>query len=676
MTIGIVTGSAATISNATSFYNFKEDYIKNYCTYDFLVNQMRLPYRGFVETLNDDTAFQVELKAWETATLKPDSLNTYIMQTQQCKYYEGILLDLLVRDTQSVNYVDDIDSLVDSFQISSYKKFVKLNIEQIKAEDEDLGATLVSFIEKEHLTGWSNVLKYAGTISECVGYVKDATDLYYKLCKVELISEMSQSYAEVLKDMSGRCASNIYLKAALNNVSLIFSEDLTTEQIKYIFASEAGINAVYKEVLSQLKKLAIQELGIYGIALDLAQSAGTAVADEWFGTSDMVSDYYQMRSLYEVEDLVRASVLNTSGETFCAAFKMYENASLLGCDYSKKFVEPLYTSVFGKIFAWATNQNYDKYAAEIDKLKNDIEFAFNMIEIGATSWYVIDSDNFESMQESKPSYRYSLYTKEEHAEATEEVRYDALSTYGNNLSYDLTLQKDLTIYSDFTVTAGTLDLNGYTLAINGNLNQTFGTIAVNGGKLVVNGNYTLSNGYIHMENESDCVEIDCVEINGDFSVGSYLNDSVLTAGTITIKGNFTQQKYNYPNNFNCSGTHKVILNGNEKQTVHFDSTSSHFNILELTKDKETGYIFDPDNCWNELIEHQEQLIGDTNLDRTISISDVTAIQRHLAELETFTDEQLALADTNGDGEINIADATHLQKYLAEFDGIVLGKQTA
>ena len=124
--VGIVTGSAATISSATNFYDYKEDYIKNYCTYDFLVNQMRLPYRGFVETLNDDTAFQVELKAWETATLKPDSLNTYIMQTQQCKYYEGILLDLLVRDTQSVNYVDDIDSFLDSFQISSYKKFVKL----------------------------------------------------------------------------------------------------------------------------------------------------------------------------------------------------------------------------------------------------------------------------------------------------------------------------------------------------------------------------------------------------------------------------------------------------------------------------------------------------------------------------------------------------------------------
>lgn len=66
-------------------------------------------------------------------------------------------------------------------------------------------------------------------------------------------------------------------------------------------------------------------------------------------------------------------------------------------------------------------------------------------------------------------------------------------------------------------------------------------------------------------------------------------------------------------------------------------------------------------------------IGDTNLDGIVSIRDVTAIQRHIAELEPFTEDQLALADTNGDGEINISDATHLQMYLAEYD-VVLGKQ--
>ena len=68
-------------------------------------------------------------------------------------------------------------------------------------------------------------------------------------------------------------------------------------------------------------------------------------------------------------------------------------------------------------------------------------------------------------------------------------------------------------------------------------------------------------------------------------------------------------------------------------------------------------------------------IGDVNGDGNITIGDVTEIQRHLAELIHFSDEQLDLADTNGDGKVDIGDATHLQKYLAEFDGIILGKQS-
>ena len=76
-------------------------------------------------------------------------------------------------------------------------------------------------------------------------------------------------------------------------------------------------------------------------------------------------------------------------------------------------------------------------------------------------------------------------------------------------------------------------------------------------------------------------------------------DNILTTGTMEIGGDFSQfegSKYN----FYCYGTHKVILNGTEKQNVHFDSTSSKFNILKLTKDKEKDYTFDPDNCWSEL----------------------------------------------------------------------------
>ena len=61
---------------------------------------------------------------------------------------------------------------------------------------------------------------------------------------------------------------------------------------------------------------------------------------------------------------------------------------------------------------------------------------------------------------------------------------------------------------------------------------------------------------------------------------------------------------------------------------------------------------------NYILINRENQIGDTNLDGNININDVTAIQRHLADIELLTDEQIALADTNGDGNVDITDATH------------------
>ena len=67
------------------------------------------------------------------------------------------------------------------------------------------------------------------------------------------------------------------------------------------------------------------------------------------------------------------------------------------------------------------------------------------------------------------------------------------------------------------------------------------------------------------------------------------------------------------------------------------------------------------------------MIGDTNLDGKVDIIDATLIQSHLAEIITFSEEQMALADTDGNGVVDITDATYLQMYLAEY-GVVLGKQ--
>ncbi len=732
ISVGIVTSSASTISSSDDYYTYKESYIKNYCTYDCLVNEMRLPYRAFVETLDKDTAFQVELDAWKLATISPDSLATEITQTQQCKYYEAILIDLLVRNTQEESFIENVQSFKDSIHVSAWKKYVDYNsniLIDTPITSENADAILK---EIKSMGNFGKALEYADTISDYIDYAVDISDLFDKLSKLEMIAQMSESYAEVLNIMSSKCGNNVYLNTAIDNVALVFSKDLTVEQIKSIFIAKSAPYVVFEEFMKEVKKQVISYLGMAGLAIDLAQSVGTVVANSWFGTEDMINDYYEMSSLYEIEDLLRTAVLNTNGSTFCAAFKMYENICLMGCDYSKKYVEPLYTSLFGKLFAWATNQNYENYSAQLDDLKEQLSFMFEMIDVGADSWYVIDTGNTENMNAVNESFTIIQYTKEDYNNQNEDIKLDTYSTYGSNRGYDITLTKDMVINNNFVATGGTIDLNGHTLTINGNLLQPSGQMYIDGGTLEVNGDYRIqsyeknsvtdemeyvsSSGYsmkvggdfkqingtngtygdssnnytcsedhtvifngtqpqhIYFESldsnfnklvvtnnnlvwsgkmnittlcsdmtvDSNNLSIYKIDLNGkkavinnDVSMDTYSTypaEIDLNKGYFIINGNLLQpsgQMYidggtlevngdyrihfkqitgvdagNYyaktSNNFACKDTHTVILNGNNIQTVHFDNTNSYFNNLKLIKDKEKGYIFDQDNCWNKL----------------------------------------------------------------------------
>lgn len=57
------------------------------------------------------------------------------------------------------------------------------------------------------------------------------------------------------------------------------------------------------------------------------------------------------------------------------------------------------------------------------------------------------------------------------------------------------------------------------------------------------------------------------------------------------------------------------------------------------------------------------LIGDTNLDGTITISDATEIQYQISEYKALTGDNAVAADTDKNGTINIKDATAIQYYL-------------
>lgn len=65
--------------------------------------------------------------------------------------------------------------------------------------------------------------------------------------------------------------------------------------------------------------------------------------------------------------------------------------------------------------------------------------------------------------------------------------------------------------------------------------------------------------------------------------------------------------------------------------------------------------------------------GDVNLDGTVSIDDVTLIQKYLASMVELDGEQLKAADVTGDGDVSIDDVTKIQKFLA---GLVFSLQNA
>ena len=153
-----------------------------------------------------------------------------------------------------------------------------------------------------------------------------------------------------------------------------------------------------------------------------------------------------------------------------------------------------------------------------------------------------------------------------------------------NFSENYTISDDLSIGGTVYLTGGTLKLNGHRLNVDGNFNMSS-----------TNGNY--GNGSLNMSNAEDYI---CV--NGDFLAYSYYASSTLTDGTLEVKGDFTQKYYGYTNNFAPSGNHKVILSGRGIQKVNFESEQSMFNILEITKPLETGYVFSRTPLWNELSE--------------------------------------------------------------------------
>ena len=73
-------------------------------------------------------------------------------------------------------------------------------------------------------------------------------------------------------------------------------------------------------------------------------------------------------------------------------------------------------------------------------------------------------------------------------------------------------------------------------------------------------------------------------------------------------------------------------------------------------------------CAGAVNTETNYLRGDANGDGFVTIYDVTALQRHLANLELLSENNLTAADIDVNG-LDITDATNIQRYLAEYENV-------
>ena len=92
----------------------------------------------------------------------------------------------------------------------------------------------------------------------------------------------------------------------------------------------------------------------------------------------------------------------------------------------------------------------------------------------------------------------------------------------------------------------------------------------------------------------------------------------------------------------------------------------NYNVIFFTNEAD-----DSDRGFKEIFSFEianelkaQELCGDVNCDGKVDIMDATAIQKHIAGLQTLTDNGYAVADVDGTEIVNVEDATAIQKYLA------------
>ena len=195
------------------------------------------------------------------------------------------------------------------------------------------------------------------------------------------------------------------------------------------------------------------------------------------------------------------------------------------------------------------------------------------------------------------------------------------------LDRDKCLSEDTVHEGDLILTGGFMNLNGHELHVTGNVIHENGVIDLNNGRLIVDGDYRIqtmteqdgqqfdekSSGQLLMNDESDYVLV-----KGSLYIHTDLDtEKNYTAGVLEVQGDLTVNNDSGSRGYFPTGSHKLLLSGNRKQTIKMNNSdvwSSHVNHLEITNTSQEGVVLEQMlYACGEINDHENRVQGDLKI---------------------------------------------------------------
>ena len=621
----LFSGSSVVIADEVdyiSYDEYKADYYLDYSPYDYYMSSdFVMPYRTVVVKNRESLVYQTLINAWQVGTFNLSDITE--ISNRKIGFYEAFLFDVLYTGYEPTSITGIMEQSVGSLQASTFKKLSKLlyddGLGYMKKNLKDMS---LDEMEKfwtglESCSELQEVFKAIKNISDVLEYATTVEDLIYKLCKVEVVSRLTNEYVQILNRVASNTSDQSLKKACIEFAGMC-SGTLSKDMVIGYMVANTSVTKIASEVLEDTWENLIEKLTGYGVLVTVGQELGKWASGLLFSTDKEIETFYEMSALYDFENEMRKVVksyekqyLNSktqkNAKLLNASFEILMKTLELGCDISVEYAGITYDSGAVNLFLSYVTGNHDKfleYKKSLNNIASDIRFIRTFANSGLYNAYL------DVYKEVASAAGLQAVATPDNTNTVEpillELKKDILKTSDVFITSDVTLTEDFETFGDVYIQSGTLWLNGHNFKVAGNIYLESGTIRCSDGTLEVGNNIQTKGGMLYLDGGTVTIggdvifatidkygeynsattilkmdnEEDRMTIKGDFITCLNQDDRIkCSAGTIYLHGNWENHGKYYAS-INTSGTFELIL-ASEKDQKLFVSGSQKMNVATM-----------------------------------------------------------------------------------------------